>query len=240
MAFILEARKIDVAFGDAPNRVLALRGVHLSLSRGEFLAIMGRSGSGKSTLLHVLGGMVVPRAGQVLLDGEDLAAMSDNRRTIVRRTRLGFVFQAFNLLPTLTAEENVAMPLILDGLAVATARKRAAEALEQVAMGHRRNGWSSQLSGGEQQRVAIARAIVINPAILLADEPTGNLDSVQAGEIAALLRSFVDEGSKTVVLVTHDSQIASVADRVLRLSDGQIVDGESGMTPSHFAEPTPS
>jgi putative ABC transport system ATP-binding protein len=240
MSYILQTRKVEVVFGAEPNRAWALRGIDLSVSRGEFLGIMGPSGSGKSTLLHVLAGVTTPSAGQVLLEGEDLAAMSDDRRTIVRRKRVGVVFQAFNLLPALTAAENVAIPLILDGVAAGAARTRAAEALDQVEMSHRRTWVASQLSGGEQQRVAIARAMVIDPAIVLADEPTGNLDSTQGAQIAALLRSLVDERRQTVVLVTHDSRIASLANRTIHLCDGQIVDGERGMTPPDVSGAAPS
>src|SRR5262245_44940004 len=169
---VLEARQLRKSFGDGEAAVEALRGVDLGVGAGEMLAIMGRSGSGKSTLLTLLGGVDIPTSGQVLLEGTDLATLKDDDRTLIRRRRIGFVFQAFNLLPILTAEENVALPLELDGVASAVARARAAKMLELVGLSNRRSHLPGKLSGGEQQRVAIARALVIEPAIVLADEPT--------------------------------------------------------------------
>ena len=202
----------------------ALRGVDLKVARGEMVAITGPSGSGKSTLLHLLGGVNAPTAGQVLFEGTDLATLSDDQRTVLRRRRIGFVFQSFNLLPTLTAEENVALPLALDGVAGAEARRRAQEALALVNLSHRRNHLPSELSGGEQQRMAIARAWVIKPALLLADEPTGNLDSVNGREVVALLGSLAHEHGQTTVVVTHDPLVAARTDRRVGLRDG-LVDG---------------
>jgi putative ABC transport system ATP-binding protein len=186
------------------------------------LAIMGRSGSGKSTLLTLLGGVDVPTSGQVLLEGRDLAAMDDDERTLIRRRRIGFVFQAFNLLPILTAEENVALPLELDGVPPQQAQERALKMLELVGLEARRDHLPGKMSGGEQQRVAIARALVIEPAILLADEPTGNLDSINSKRITQALRELVDQHGQTIVLVTHDAAVAEQADRVIHLLDGQI------------------
>jgi putative ABC transport system ATP-binding protein len=199
--------------------------VDLTVRRGEFVAIMGPSGSGKSTLLHLLGGIDVPTSGQVLLEGTDLASLTDDRRTLIRRRRLGFIFQTFNLLPTLTAEENVSLPLELDGVSAAQAVKRAQAVLNLVGMSHRSSHIPSALSGGEQQRVAIARSLVIEPILLLADEPTGNLDSVNGRQVTTMLRCLVDESHQTIVMVTHDESVAAHADRIIRLRDGLVVDG---------------
>ncbi|MFO0883087.1 MAG: ABC transporter ATP-binding protein [Pirellulales bacterium] len=222
MTFVLETRDLRKSFGEGETVVEALRGVSLGIRRGEMLAIMGRSGSGKSTLLTLLGGVDIPTSGQVLLEGVDLATMTDDQRTIVRRRQIGFVFQSFNLLPILTAEENVALPLELDGIASATARKTAAEMLELVGMGARKDHIPGKLSGGEQQRVAIARALAIQPTFLLGDEPTGNLDSNNSKRVMTLLRRLVEEHNQTMVLVTHDPAVAAQADRVIHLLDGQI------------------
>jgi putative ABC transport system ATP-binding protein len=189
------------------------------------LAIMGRSGSGKSTLLTLLGGVDVPTTGQVLLEGVDLATMSDDERTLMRRRRIGFVFQSFNLLPILTAEENVALPLELDGVSSSVAKDRAGKMLELVGLEKRRDHLPGKLSGGEQQRVAIARALVIEPAIVLADEPTGNLDTANGKRVTAVLRELVDQHGQTLVLVTHDPGVAAIADRVIYVADG-LVDRE--------------
>jgi putative ABC transport system ATP-binding protein len=219
---VLETRDVRKSFGEGEAAVEALRGVTLGVAPGEMLAIMGRSGSGKSTLLTLLGGVDTPTAGQVLLEGADLAQMDDDQRTLIRRRRIGFVFQAFNLLPILTAEENVSLPLELDGVPAAEARQRAQHVLELVGLTTRRDYLPGKLSGGEQQRVAIARALVINPAIVLADEPTGNLDSTNSKRITQVLRELVDRQKQTIVLVTHDPAVAEHADRVIFLHDGQI------------------
>ena len=181
---------------------------------------MGPSGSGKSTLLHILGGVETPTSGQVLLEGVDLATMNDDQRTLLRRERMGFIFQSFNLLPAFTAEENVALPLELGGTPSAEARRRAAESLRLVGMSHRRDHVPSTMSGGEQQRVAIARALVMRPALLLADEPTGNLDSANGRQVTTLLRRLVTQEEQTIVMVTHDANVAAHADRLIRLRDG--------------------
>ncbi|WP_425616316.1 ABC transporter ATP-binding protein [Anatilimnocola sp. NA78] len=219
---VLETRQVTKVYGEGDAKVEALRGVDLQVAAGEMLAIMGRSGSGKSTLLTILGGVEVPSGGQVLLEGKDLSAMTDDQRTLIRRQRIGFVFQAFNLLPIFTAEENVSLPLELDGMSSIKARQRAAEKLEMVGMGKRRDHIPGKLSGGEQQRVAIARALAIEPAILLADEPTGNLDSANGAKVTAMLRRLVDEHQQTIVLVTHDPLVAAQADRVIYLADGLV------------------
>ncbi len=220
--YVLEARQVRKSFGEGEAAVEALRGVDLGVSAGEMLAIMGRSGSGKSTLLTLLGGVDVPTSGQILLEGTDLATLSDDERTLIRRRRIGFVFQAFNLLPILTAEENVALPLELDGVPESQARERALKMLELVGLSKRREHLPGKMSGGEQQRVAIARALVIEPAIVLADEPTGNLDSANGKRITQVLRELVEQHGQTIVLVTHDPAVAEQADRSIFLSDGLV------------------
>jgi len=219
---VIETRGLRKSYGTDQTRVDALQGVDLRVQHGEFLAIMGPSGSGKSTLLHILGGVETPTSGKVLLEGTDLSSLDDDERTLIRRTRIGFIFQSFNLLPAFTAEENVSLPLDLAGVPATEARKQALQALELVGVAHRRNHIPSALSGGEQQRVAIARALVIRPAILLADEPTGNLDSVNGQQVTALLRRLVDEQRQTIIMVTHDAGVAAQADRLVRLRDGMI------------------
>jgi putative ABC transport system ATP-binding protein len=214
-------------FTNGATRVEALRGVDLCVRPGEFVALMGPSGSGKSTLLHLIAGLDQPTGGRVAVGGHDLAALDDDARTLLRRRRLGFVFQAFNLLDVLSAEENVALPLLVDGLAEGEAQRRAGAALERVGLAGRRTHLPAQLSGGEQQRVAIARALVAEPLVLLADEPTGNLDSATGDQVMALLRRLVDEQRQTLLLVTHDARHAALADRLLRLRDGRIVEEQA-------------
>lgn len=225
--YILETRDLKRSFGEGEACVEAVRGVDLKVRPGEFVAIMGRSGSGKSTLLNLLGGVDVPTSGSVLVEEVDLASMNDDARTQMRRRRIGFIFQSFNLIPILTAEENISLPLELDGMSATEARERAKEALEMVGMSGRKNHLPAKMSGGEQQRVAIARALVIRPALLLADEPTGNLDSVNSQKITKLLRSLVSEGDQTIVMVTHDPTVAAMADRVVVIADGVIQREES-------------
>ncbi len=219
---ILEVCDVKKSYGSGDARVFALRGVSAKIESGEFVAIMGPSGSGKSTLLTILGGVESPSSGQVLLEGIDLANISEDERTILRRRRLGFIFQSFNLLPNLTAEENVRLPMELDGRRGATVKEQALSALELVEMTHRRTHLPSALSGGEQQRIAIARALAIGPAIVLADEPTGNLDSRQSGRISALLERLANERGQTIVMVTHDPGVAQVARRLITIRDGLI------------------
>jgi putative ABC transport system ATP-binding protein len=220
---LIEAHGLQKTYHTGDVDVEVLRGIDLAVERGEFVAIMGPSGSGKSTLLYLLGGIDVPTCGQVLLEGEDLATLGDDGRTLLRRRRLGFIFQTFNLLPTLTAEENVALPLELDGVPSPEALERAEAVLEQVGMSHRRRHAPGKLSGGEQQRVAVARALAIEPLLLLADEPTGNLDSANGRQVTALLRGLVDQYQQTIVMVTHDAAVAAEADRLVQLCDGLVV-----------------
>jgi len=200
-----------------------LRGVDFVVHQGEFVAIMGPSGAGKSTLLHLMGGLDTPSDGDVVLAGKRLAHLSDDEITIVRRRQVGFVFQFFNLLPTLTAAENVALPLLIDGKRIEEYAGRVDELLDLVGLGERRDHRPDQLSGGEQQRVAIARAFVNDPKIVLADEPTGNLDSRSGTVVLELLRRACKDLSTTVVMVTHDPRAASYAGRVVFLKDGRTV-----------------
>jgi putative ABC transport system ATP-binding protein len=202
--------------------VNALQGVDFAVEKGEFIAIMGPSGSGKSTLLHLLGGLDIPSNGEIMLGGKQLARLSDDEITIVRRRQVGFIFQFFNLLPTLTAAENVALPLLIDGRSIDDFLPRIDELLTLVGLGDRQHHKPDQLSGGQQQRVAIARALVTDPVIVLADEPTGNLDSESGLEILQLLRRTCDEKGQTIVMVTHDTQAAKFANRIVRLKDGMI------------------
>jgi len=220
-------RLIDVhkTFKQGATEVTALAGVSLQISKGEFVAIMGPSGSGKSTLLHLIGGLDRPTRGDVVVDGKIISQMADDGVTLFRRAKIGFIFQFFNLLPTLTAIENVALPLILDGKTEAEARSRSESLLERVGMSPRRNHLPEELSGGEIQRLAIARALVFHPPILLADEPTGNLDSKTGGAILQMMRDINRQEDSTVVMVTHDREAAASGDRVIRLKDGLLDEG---------------
>ena len=222
---ILRAVHVEKTFAPPQHGgagVQAVRGVDLAVQRGEFVALTGSSGSGKSTLLHMLGGITRPSAGSVWLEGVDLAALDDAKLAVLRRRRLGFVFQRYNLLPELSLEENVALPLVLDGVAGTAASAAARMALEKVGMAHRASHSPDALSGG-QQRGAIARALVAAPALVLADEPTGALDSANSRLVVELLHRLVEEQGQTVVLVTHDPGIAAAAGRAIRMADGRIV-----------------
>lgn len=221
---LIRAQSLTKLYGTPAQPVRALHNVNLSIEAGEFVAIMGPSGSGKSTLLYLLGGLDRPTSGTVQLRDTDVSQLSDQALSRLRRTELGFVFQFFNLLPILTARENVALPLILDGVARADALRRADDALDRVGLVDRGTHRPAELSGGQQQRVALARALVTDPALILADEPTGNLDSQASDEIVQLLRRAVDEWGRTVVIVTHDPRIAAHTDRIVFIKDGQIVD----------------
>ena len=216
-------------YGEGAAAVDALAGVDVAIRRGEFTAIMGASGSGKSTLMHLMAGLDTPTGGTVTLDGVRLDQLDDRKLTELRRDKVGFIFQAFNLLPVLTAEENLVLPLTIAG------RKPDAAWLESlvqaVGLGDRRTHRPSELSGGQQQRVAVARALVSKPAVVFADEPTGNLDSVASTEVLGLLRRAVDDFDQTVVMVTHDPASASYADRLIVLADGRVAhDGPAGST----------
>jgi putative ABC transport system ATP-binding protein len=220
---VLEARALAKQYRMGQSSVMALAGVDFVVERGEFVAIMGPSGSGKSTLLHLIGGLDKPSGGDVSLAGQQLAALNDTALTLLRRRNIGFVFQFYNLLPTLTAEENVVLPLLIDGKDLRPHQDRLERLLRLVGLEGRRHHKPEQLSGGEQQRVAVVRALITEPAILLADEPTGNLDSKTGLVILDLLRQLCDELTQTIVMVTHDPRTASYADRVVFLRDGRIV-----------------
>jgi putative ABC transport system ATP-binding protein len=210
----------------AAHRVDILRGVDFDVQPGEFVAIMGPSGSGKSTLLGLLAGLDTPTSGQIILDGEDITGLDEDRMAVLRGRKVGFVFQSYHLLPTLTAEENVLLPYELTGGNGTEGRKRARDLLESVGLLDRRDHYPVQLSGGEQQRVALARAFMVRPPILLADEPTGNLDSQNGQHVLDLLISLNQREGTTLVLVTHDSALSSRADRCITLNDGRIVSDE--------------
>jgi len=228
LASAVVASAVTREYGDGESAVHALRGVSLEVPVGQFTAVMGPSGSGKSTLMHLLAGLDTPTTGTVHIGGEDITKMTDKQLTKLRRKHIGFVFQQFNLLPTLTAEENILLPLSIAG------RKPDAEIVEalmgRVGLDDRRDHRPSELSGGQQQRVAIARALVSQPTVLFADEPTGNLDSTSGAEVLSLLREAVELDGQTTLMVTHDPLAASVADRVLFLADGRVV--------ADLAEPT--
>ena len=221
---LVQAENLTKVYGKGETAVTALDHVSLDVNAGEFVAVMGPSGCGKSTLLHLLGGLDRPTDGRVRIDDQPLYDLSDDGLTRLRRQKIGFVFQFYNLIPVLDATENAALPIMLDGIRPAKARAKAREWLEKVGLGDRLNSRPDQLSGGQQQRVAIARALVAEPRLVLADEPTGNLDSHASDEIAALLRQVANEWGRAVVMVTHDARIASVADRIVFLKDGAIVD----------------
>jgi putative ABC transport system ATP-binding protein len=219
---VQQTLQVSKTFGEGAGQVHALRGVDMTVRAGEFVAVMGPSGCGKSTLLHLLGGLERPTSGRVLLEGQDLSDLNEQQRSVLRRRRMGFIFQRFNLLPNLSAVENVALPLRLDGLGRRAALERAKQALDLVGVGQRAGHRPAEMSGGEAQRAAIARAVVIDPAILLADEPTGALDSGTGRHIVGLFRFLVVEHKQTVLVVTHDVNIAAAADRTIYLRDGQI------------------
>jgi len=224
---IVTAADLHRRFGEGEAAVEALDGVTLDLPVGAFTAIMGPSGSGKSTLMHVLAGLDKPTSGTIAIDGVDLSQLDDRKLTELRRDKVGFIFQSFNLLPVLTAQENIELPLKIAGRKVDDAWRD--QIVSTVHLGDRLTHHPSELSGGQQQRVAVARALISKPAVIFADEPTGNLDSSSSAEVLRLLRMSVDELGQTVVMVTHDANAAAVADRVVVLDDGKIVhDGAAG------------
>ena len=224
-AAVIVTSGITKTYGTREVKVEALKGVGLTVDSGEFVAVMGPSGSGKTTLLGILGCLDRPSSGSYLLDGIETAALDETRRARVRRERIGFVFQAYNLLPRSTAFKNVELPLVYAGVSRAERRARVHDALDEVGLAGRSEHRPAELSGGEQQRVAIARALVIRPTVLLADEPTGNLDSENAEEVLALLGRLHLQGA-TIVMVTHSDEVAARASRIVRLADGMIVADE--------------
>ncbi len=230
---MMELREVTKHYQQGQRKVEALRGVSLRIEAGEFVSIMGPSGSGKSTLMHLLGALDSPTSGEVLFQGRPLHALPDRELSLLRRTRIGFVFQFFNLIPTLTAAENVALPLLLAGQRRGRALKPAHAGLERVGLADRADHFPDEMSGGEMQRVAIARALVIDPEAVLCDEPTGNLDSTTSAEILRLLRGLPEPGKRSVVMVTHDAQAAAYGDRIVHIRDGKVdyeeaVDGAHG------------
>lgn len=221
---ILQTEQLTKIYGKGDTAVTALDHINLTVTEGEFVAVMGPSGCGKSTLLHLIGGLDQPTSGRVILAGRQLGQLNDDVLTRLRREKIGFVFQFYNLIPVLNALENAALPLTLDGMKQAEAYERAAAWLGRVGLSDRLHHRPDELSGGQQQRVAIARALAAEPMLILADEPTGNLDSRAADEIVGLLRQVADEWGRTILMVTHDPRLAAHADRIVFLKDGRIVD----------------
>lgn len=217
---ILEVKKLCKTYGKGETEVKALNNVSFSVDKGEFVAIIGPSGSGKSTLLHILGGVDVPTSGSVIINGEDISKLNETALAIFRRRQIGLIYQFYNLIPILTVEENLTLPLRLDGR---KPDERQTEYLvKTLGLENRLDHLPNQLSGGQQQRVSIGRALINNPALMLADEPTGNLDSENSKEIVSLLRKFNKEQNKTVIIITHDERIALAADRIIEIEDGKI------------------
>ena len=218
---ILQTKDLKKYYGSGDTQVKALDGVNLSVEQGEFVAIVGTSGSGKSTLLHMLGGLDRPTSGSVMVDGKDIFSLKDEALTIFRRRKIGFVFQSYNLVPVLSVWENIILPIQLDGNKVDTAYVQ--KVIATLGLEKKLQNLPNQLSGGQQQRVAIARALATKPAILLADEPTGNLDSRTSQDVLSLMKVTGQKFSQTMVMITHNEQIAQMADRIVRIEDGRIV-----------------
>ena len=221
MMTILETRELRKIYGSGNTEVRALDGVNLSVEKGEFVAVVGTSGSGKSTLLHMLGGLDRPTSGTVTVDGRELSALKDEALTIFRRRKIGFVFQNYNLVPVLNVRENIILPIQLDGNQPDKAY--VAQIIETLGLESKLQNLPGNLSGGQQQRVSIARALAAKPAIILADEPTGNLDSATSQDVMGLLKVTSEKFSQTVVMITHNEEIAQMADRIIRIEDGRIV-----------------
>lgn len=220
---ILEARNLKKEYGTGEANVHALAGVNLSVVKGEFIAVIGTSGSGKSTLLHMLGGLDQPTSGKVIIDGKDLEAFSDEERTIFRRRNIGFIFQNYNLVPMLNVLENIVLPVKLDGKKLDS--KFLDRIISTLGLESKLENFPNHLSGGQQQRVAIARALATKPAIILADEPTGNLDSKTSQDVLGLLKVTSEMFHQTMVMITHNEEIAQLADRIIRIEDGKIIHG---------------
>ena len=218
---ILQTTELKKYYGAEPNITRALDGVTLSIEKGEFVAIVGTSGSGKSTLLNMIGGLDVPTSGKVIVDGRELSTLKDEQLTIFRRRKIGFIFQNYNLVPVLNVYENIVLPVELDGNKVD--KKFMKEVVQMLGLEDKLNNMPNNLSGGQQQRVAIARALVSKPAIVLADEPTGNLDSKTSTDVLGLLKTTSQTFHQTLVMITHNSEIAQLADRIIRIEDGKIV-----------------
>ena len=219
---LVEVKDLYKIYNPGENEVRALDGINLTVEKGEFLAIVGQSGSGKSTFMNMIGLLDIPTSGTYLLDGIDVSSMSDDELSEIRNKKIGFIFQGFNLIPSLNAVENVELPLVYRGMKKEERHKLALEALERVGLSHRLDHLPKQMSGGQQQRVAIARAVAARPPVILADEPTGNLDSHSSVEVMKILHELHKEG-RTIILITHDNDIANEAERVIRIQDGQII-----------------
>jgi putative ABC transport system ATP-binding protein len=224
---LLQVKSLEKTYVQGDQTVHALRRVNLEIQNGQFVSIMGPSGSGKSTLLHLMGGLDRPTAGSVILNGEAIEQMNDDELSLFRRKKLGFVFQFFNLLPTLTALENVALPRLLDGQSLKSIEPRAKDLLGMMGLSKRITHKPDQLSGGEMQRVAIARALIADPLFILADEPTGNLDTKTGDAILKLMRDMTDQTGKTIIMVTHDPKAAQTGHRLIRMRDGSLESDES-------------
>lgn len=220
---ILKVENLTKVYGEGENKVVALDNVSFSVEKGEFVAIVGASGSGKSTLLHLIGGVDKPTSGTVYVDGKDIYKLNDDNLSIFRRREVGLIYQFYNLIPILNAEENITLPLELDNRKVD--KKVLDDLLETLGMSERRKHLPNELSGGQQQRVSIGRALITKPALVLADEPTGNLDSKSSDEIVALLKKANKEYNQTIVMITHNPEIAAVADRIIEIEDGKIIKG---------------
>ncbi|NOH15520.1 ABC transporter ATP-binding protein [Clostridium cochlearium] len=221
---VLKTIDLCKSYGSGDTKVNALKNINISINEGEFVAVVGASGSGKSTLLHLLGGVDKPTSGKVIVDGSDIYTLSEKELAVFRRRKVGFIFQFYNLIPVLTAEENIVLPILLDNKKVD--KKYEEELINILGLQHRRNHFPSELSGGQQQRVSIGRALAYKPSIILADEPTGNLDSKNSKEIIELLRFSVQKYHQTLIIITHDLNIASQADRIITVEDGCVVKDE--------------
>lgn len=221
---ILKVEKLTKIYGKGTTKVIALDDVSFSIEKGEFVAIVGASGSGKSTLLHLIGGVDRPTSGKVYIDGKDIYSLNDDKLAIFRRRQVGLIYQFYNLIPILNVEENITLPLDLDNRKVDN--KHLTQLLELLGLENRKTHLPNQLSGGQQQRTSIGRALITNPTIVLADEPTGNLDSKSSDEIVALLKKSNIEYKQTIIMITHNMEIAKIADRIIKIEDGKIVKGE--------------
>ena len=221
---LIEVKNLNKIYGSGEAEVKALKNINLNIEQGEFVAIVGQSGSGKSTLLHLIGGVDIPSSGEVIIDGKNIYKLKEKELSILRRRKLGFIFQFFNLIPVLTAQENIEMPVLLDNEKID--KKYMNELLRILGLEERKNNYPSQLSGGQQQRVSIGRALANKPSIILADEPTGNLDSKNSKAVLELLKYCAKKYNQTLILITHDINIAKSADRVITIEDGEIISDE--------------
>lgn len=221
---LIEVKNLNKIYGSGEAEVKALKNINLNIEQGEFVAIVGQSGSGKSTLLHLIGGVDIPSSGEVIIDGKNIYKLKEKELSILRRRKLGFIFQFFNLIPVLTAQENIEMPVLLDNEKID--KKYMNELLRILGLEERKNNYPSQLSGGQQQRVSIGRALANKPSIILADEATGNLDSKNSKEVLELLKYCAKKYNQTLILITHDINIAKSADRVITIEDGEIISDE--------------